>query len=147
MRTVWTVAVVALLALAVEAYADTIYLKDGQTVWGKEVTEEGDTVIVVRPGETLRFPKGDVSRIEQWRMSVPRYYDPPSGAAGSAREAAAPGQPPTPAATPAAEATAPTQTPATVTPPSQASPSGTASAPLTPTVLPPPPPPAANRPQ
>ena len=71
MKTVWAFSVAALLVLAVEAHADTVFLKDGQTVWGREVTEEGDTVIVVRPGETLRFPKRDVNRIERWRLSVP----------------------------------------------------------------------------
>jgi hypothetical protein len=138
MRLVWAVAVVALLALVAEAQADTVYLKGGQSVWGKEVTEEGDAVIVVRPGETLRFPKGDVSRIERWRQSVPRYYEPPSAVSGANREGSAPVRPATAAETSATESTAPA---------SQAPPPGATTGPLTPTVLPPPPPPGTYRPQ
>jgi hypothetical protein len=139
MRTLGTLAVLALLALAAEAHADTVYLKDGQTVWGQEVTEDGDTVIVTRPGGTLRFPKREVTRIERWRLSVPRYYEPPTGAA--AAEGPPPTQPPTPGAP-----TTP-QAPRTVTPPAQNPPAVAAPGGPSPTVLPPPPPPRSGTPQ
>ncbi len=143
MRTVWAVAVAALLVLVVEARADTVYLKDGQTVWGREVTEEGDTVIVVRPGETLRFPRGDVDRIERWRLSVPKFYEPPAAEVGTAAESPASSQRIAPAAAPPPPVSppAPTQPPAAVAPPTAPP------APLTPTLLPPPPPPSADGPR
>ncbi len=134
MKTVWAVAVAALLVLAAEAHADTLYLKDGQTVWGSEITEEGDRVIVQRSGETLRFPKGDVIRIERSRSSIPRYYEPPSGVAGAAQEGADRARPVSPAATSTAEAPAPTQAPVAATPAPAA-----ATGQLTPTRIPPPP--------
>ena len=140
MRMVWTVAVAALLFLAVEAHADTVYLKDGQTVWGTEILEEGGTVFVVRPGEKLRFPKGDVTRIERSRVSIPRYYEPPTGGAAPGGEAAGPARAVGSAAAPGPEgppSSQATRAPETVTPPTGAPP-----APLTPTRLPPPPPPS-----
>jgi len=139
MRMAWTVAVAALLVLAVEAHADTVYLKNGQTVWGTEVLEEGDTVFVVRPGEKLRFPKGDVSRIERSRASIPRYYEPPTGGMAPGGETAGSTRPVGSASTPGPEGPPPSQAtraPETVTPPT-----GVPPAPLTPTRLPPPPPP------
>jgi hypothetical protein len=150
MRTVWAVAVAALLILAVEAHADTVYLKGGQSVWGREVMEEGDTVIVVRPGERLRFPKSDVDRIERWRLSVPKYYEPPAADVGTAAESPASTQRTAPAAgfpPPPSEAPAPTRGPAAVTPPAGGMPATAAPVPLTPTLLPPPPPPSADRPR
>ncbi|RPI10570.1 MAG: hypothetical protein EHM71_03190, partial [Zetaproteobacteria bacterium] len=84
MKTVWAVAVATLLALAAEARADTLYLKDGRTVWGSEIGDEGDQVVVRRSGETLRFPKGEVVRIERSRVSIPRYYEPPAEVTGAA---------------------------------------------------------------
>ena len=142
MKLVWAVAATALLLLAAETRADTLYLRDGRTVWGSEITEEGDRVIVQRSGETLRFPKGDVVRIERSRVSIPRYYEPPSGVAGGASEGADRARPAGPAAPSATEAPAATQRPeaATTTPapgPGQ----------LTPTRLPPPPLPPADRPR
>ncbi len=131
MRTVWAVVVAMCLGVAVEARADTVYLKDGQTVWGKEIVEEGDTVVVKRPGETLRLPKRDVGRIERERVSVPRYYEPPSTGAGSKDEGSRPAEsaasptPPSPAAAP---------------------PSGGGAEQPAPTLLPPPPPPSGDRP-
>jgi hypothetical protein len=150
MKTVWAVAVAALFVLAVEAHADTVFLKDGQTVWGKEITEEGDTVIVVRPGETLRFPKRDVDRIERWRLSVPKYYEPPTAGAGSAGEGPASTHPTAPATAspaPTAEPPVPTRAPAAVTPPAGATPTTVPPAQLTPSLLPPAPPPSADRPR
>jgi hypothetical protein len=142
MRTGWAFAVAALLIPVVEAHADTVYLKDGQTVWGREVTEEGDTVIVVRPGETLRFPKGDVGRIDRWRLSVPKYYEPPAAAEGSAADRPASPQPTAPAAAPPPQSPAPS----TVAPPAGGTPAAPP-VPLAPTVLPPPPPPSADKPR
>ncbi len=145
MRTVWAAAGLALVVLVAEAHADTLYLKDGQTVWGTEVVEQGDTVIVLRPGETLRFPGRDVSRIERSRLSIPRYFEPPtsgvapvgdrvippSGPAGSGTGAASTAQEPAAAGQPAGQPTA-------IAPP----------APLTPTRLPsPPPPPSTGQPR
>jgi len=140
MKVVWAFAVAGLVILAVEAHADTVFLKDGQSVWGREVTEEGDTVIVVRPGETLRFPKRDVDRIDRWRLSVPKYYDPPAAGPGASDEKPASAQPAAPAAPSpmsAADRPAKPQAPTTATPPGQ----------LTPTLLPPAPPPSADKPR
>jgi len=150
MKTVWAFAFAALLVLVVEAHADTVYLKDGQTVWGREVTEEGDTVIVVRPGETLRFPKRDVDRIERWRLSVPKYYEPPTAGEGAAADRPASTQRTAPAAAPpapTAESPVPTQVPPAVAPPTGGTPTTAAPAQLTPTLLPPPPPPSADKPR
>lgn len=150
MKTVWAVAVAALFVLAIEAHADTVFLKDGQTVWGKEITEEGDTVIVVRPGETLRLPKRDVDRIERWRLSVPKYYEPPTAGAGSGGEGPASAQRTAPSAgspAPAVGPPVPASAPATVTSPAGAAPTTPAPAQLTPTLLPPPPPPSADKPR
>ena len=149
MKTVSAVAVAALFALAAEAHADTVFLKDGQTVWGREVIEEGNTVIVVRPGETLRFPKGDVDRIEGWRLSVPKYYEPPTAGEGPAADRPASTQRTAPAAAPpapTAEPPAPTQAPASATSQVGGTPAPAAPAQLTPTLLPPPPPPSADKP-
>jgi len=151
MKTVWAFSVAALLVLAVEAHADTVFLKDGQTVWGREVTEEGDTVIVVRPGETLRFPKRDVDRIDRWRLSVPKYYDPPAAGPGASDEKPAstqPAGPATPSPMSTADRPAQPQAPAAATKPAGGAPT-TATPPgqLTPTLLPPAPPPSADKPR
>jgi hypothetical protein len=148
MRVLWTVVVAALCTLAAEAYADTVYLKSGETVWGREVTEEGDTVIVVRPSGTRRFPKRDVSRIERERMSIPKHYEPPTAVGGTRDEGRTPDRPATPPAAPstsAAEAPAPGQTPPTKAP-AAAPPAVTGPSQLTPTALPPPPPPTLIQP-
>ena len=139
MRTVWTAAGLALIVLAAEAHADTLYLKDGQTVWGAEVVEEGETAIVLRPGEALRFPMRDVSRIERSRLSIPRYFEPPPGGVTPIGDRVI--QSPAPPAA-AAGASPPAQGPATA-----GGPAGPP-APLTPTRLPaPPPPPGAGQPR
>ena len=148
MRVLWAITVAALCVLAAEAYADTVHLKNGETVWGREVTEEDETVIVVRPSGTLRFPKRDVTRIERERMSIPQHYEPPTAGGAARDEGQAPARPATPPAAPAAsaaDAPAPGQAPQTkapaVAPPAVAGPSQ-----LTPTALPPPPPPALIQP-
>ncbi|MBP2670830.1 MAG: hypothetical protein H6Q85_896 [candidate division NC10 bacterium] len=148
MKALWAFAVAGLVALTVEAHADTVYLKDGQSVWGREIAEEGDTVIVVRPGETLRFPKRDVDRIESWRLSVPKYYEPPSAGPGASDERPASTQPAAPSPMSAADRPAQPQAPAAATPPAAGAPT-TATPPgqLTPTLLPPAPPPSADKPR
>lgn len=150
MRFLVTVAVVALCALAAEAYADTVYLTNGESVWGREVMEDGETVIVVRPSGTLRVPKRDVKRIERERMSLPKHYQPPP-AQGDARDegrtvdrAARPPAAPTPSG---AAVSAPPQTPATTPQPAAAPPAGEGPSRLAPTVLPPPPPPPYGQPR
>ncbi len=98
------------VVVATEARGDMVYLKDGQGVWGKDVYEEGDWVVVERPGGSLRFPKGQVDRIERTRSSLPPFYTPPAGTpagpsaptagpAGAPGTPAAPGAPGAPAAT------------------------------------------------
>jgi hypothetical protein len=130
MRRLWlAVAALAWLGMAVEAHADTVYLKDGRRVWGKETYEEGDTIVVVRPGGDLRFPKSDVGRIETMRSTLPPFYSTPTG------ESAAPGAP----------ATGPAGAPGAPAAPGGAPAPGTA-----PTALPPPPappPPGAMTPR
>lgn len=96
----------AWVVAATEARGDMVYLKDGQTVWGKDVYEEGDSVVVVRPGGDLRFPKAQVNRIERTRSSLPPFYTPPESAPAApstpaAGPAGAPGTPATPGAPPA----------------------------------------------
>lgn len=106
------VAALVWLLLAAEARADTVFLKDGRSVWGTEVYEEGDSVIVARPGGEVRFPKAEVTRIERSRSSLPPFYStpttPPAGPGGPpAGTAGAPGAPPSPGA-PAAPGSPPT---------------------------------------
>jgi hypothetical protein len=151
MKAVWAFAVAGLAVLAVEAHADTVFLKDGQSVWGREITEEGDTVIVVRPGETLRFPKREVDRIDRWRLSVPKYYEPPAAGPGASDEkpaSAQPGAPASPSPMSTADRPAQPQAPAAAAPPAGgASTTAAPSGQLTPTLLPPAPPPSADRPR
>jgi hypothetical protein len=116
MPKLWGLAVVLVgLAFAASAHADTVYLKNGQSYWGNDIYEEGDTVIVARPGGDLKFPRANVQRIERLRSTLPPFYAPPepppapaqAGAPGAAPGApAAGGQaggqegPPTPGGTP-----------------------------------------------
>ncbi len=149
MKRLWTVTVAALFALGAEAYADTVYLKNGESVWGREVTEDGETVIVVRPSGTLRFPKRDVKKIERERMSIPKHYEPPTAQGASRDEGRTADRPATPPAAPAAsgaEKSAPPPAP-TTTAPAEAPPAVAGPSRLAPTVLPPPPPPPSDRPQ
>jgi hypothetical protein len=144
MRILWTAAIIGWLALALDAHADTVFLKDGQSVWAPEVTEQGETVIVGRPGGVLRIPKSDVARIERVQISIPRFYSPPgegdsnqlAGVMGAAAD-----RPPA-GATPSQEsAPGPGSRAATTSSPRDSSPSALPPGPsLTPTVLPPPPP-------
>jgi len=145
MRTVWTAAVVLWLLFAVEARADTLYLRNGESIWGTDVVEQGDSVILIRPGETLRFSRQEVSRIERARISIPRFYEPPSSQAPSATRA---GSPPGATLPPASPGVAPPSPQATDVPPPGITPispppSGGDGAEAT--ALPPPPLPPAGR--
>ncbi len=138
MRNVWVAAVaLAGILTAGEASADTVYLINGQSFWGNEAYEEGDLVVVVRPGGDLTFPKALVSRIERLRSTLPPFYIPPAAPSPEASVSAA-GPPGAPAG-----AGGPSAPP---TPPGGESPPGlTGGAPpptaTGPTQLPPPPPP------
>ena len=132
MRRIWVAAVVALawVVLAAGARADTVFLKDGKSIWGTDTYEEGDSVIVVRPGGEVKIPKAEVSRIERSRSSLAPHY-------------VSPGTAPGPASGGSGDTTAPpTGSPAP-------SPGGPAPSPGGPTALPPaptpPPPPGAPR--
>jgi hypothetical protein len=142
MRYLWPVIIVAWLVLAVEAHADTVYLKDGQSYWGSEIVEVGDTVVVKRPGGALRFSKNEVLRIERAQISIPRFYAPPGGGESvqpTAGPTHAPERPSPPAAT--LQQPAPASGPEPTTAGSPASPSSGGPPPgPTPTLLPPPPP-------
>ena len=136
MRILWAAAIVGWLLLAVEAHADTVYLKDGQTVWGTEITEQGDTVLVSRPAGPLRIPRSDVTRIERTQLSIPQFYSPSAGESGPPAGGgdAAADRRPSAAGTPgAAQGAAAPGAPPGSPPPGQ-------TGGLTPTVLPPPPP-------
>ncbi|MCX5734109.1 MAG: hypothetical protein NTW68_07275 [candidate division NC10 bacterium] len=135
MRILWAAAIVGGLFLAAEARADTVYLKDGQAVWGSEITEQGDTVIVSRPAGPLRIPKSDVTRIERIQLSIPQFYSPSAGESGPpAGGAAAADRMPSSAGTPGAGQ----KDAAPGAPPGSPPPGQTGG--LTPTALPPPPP-------
>jgi hypothetical protein len=148
MRTVWAVAITAMVVVAAEAHADTVYLKDGQSIWGTEVVEEGDVLMIVRPGETLRIPARDVNRVERSRVSIPRYYEAPAPASASSGTGPSPTPP---AAAPVASGTPPTggapsgREAGTVRPPAIQPP--VVSGPAQPTPTLPPPPPGADRPR
>lgn len=77
----WVLVVLGGLAGALltgAAGADTVYLKDGRSMWGQEVRIEGDEVVLLRPGQTLRFPRSQVDRIEEKKTTLPLFYEPPS---------------------------------------------------------------------
>lgn len=83
MRRIWMV-VVALtgVVLVTDARADTVYLTNGQSIWGREAYEEGDSVVIVRPGGDLRIPKSQVDRIDRSQSSLPPFYTSPQTAPG-----------------------------------------------------------------
>lgn len=128
MRWIWAGAAILGLMLATAAHADTIYLKSGEAIWGREVYIEGDWVVLVRPTGPERFQKDQVLRIEPAQISFPRFYDPPKTAAepavtGPAGPGAPAGQAPSPEAREAPQQERPSAPPGP------------------PTELPPPPPP------
>jgi hypothetical protein len=139
MRMIWVAAVVALAwgLMAAEARADTVYLTDGRSIWGMDTYEEGDTIVVVRPGGDVKVPKAQVSRVERTRSSLIPYYQVPG--AESAPTGEGPGGAP---ASPGGAAPAPSGSPTTP-------PRGPAPSPGGPTALPPaptpPPPPGTPR--
>jgi hypothetical protein len=92
MRRIWMV-VVALTGgvLVTDARADTVYLTNGQSIWGREAYEEGDSVVIERPGGDLRIPKSQVDRIERTQSTLPPFYSSPQTA-----PAGAPSPPPPP---------------------------------------------------
>jgi len=151
MRTVWAIAITAMVVVAAEAHADTVYLKDGQSIWGTEIVEEGDALVIVRPGETLRIPKGDADRVERTRVSIPRYYEAPTAPvsvpSGGSPSPTQPATAPTPSATPTTGGAPSGQEAGTVRPPVIQPPAVPVPAQPTPTLLPPPPPPGADRPR
>lgn len=129
-------AALAWVVVATEARGDMVYLNDGQSIWGKDIYEEGDSVVVERPGGSLRFPKGQVSRIERTRSSLPPFYTPPEGAP-SAPETGPAAPPGAPGA--AGQPGAPPASPGGASPPGSATGSSRATTPPTtgPTALPP----------
>jgi hypothetical protein len=80
------------LAFAASAQADTVYLRDGRSFWGSDIVEGETSVVVIRPGEELRFPKAAVQRIERLRTTLPPFYSPPEPPAASGQPGA-PGRP------------------------------------------------------
>jgi len=129
MRKLWVVVVaLAGVVLATGARADMVYLNNGQSIWGREVYEEGDSVVIVRPSGDLRIPKSEVSKIERMQSNLPPFYTSPGSAPAGASSSA--GSPPAATGTPGA--TSPSGMPA---PPAPTSPGGGTSQ------LPPPPPP------
>jgi hypothetical protein len=135
MRILWAAAIVGWLLLAAEAHADTVYLKDGQTVWGSEITEQGDTVIVSQPTGPLRIPRSDVTRIERTQLSIPQFYSPSAGESGPSAGRAGDAAPDRPAAAAASAGAGQGAKPAEASP--GPSPTGQTGE-LPPTVLPPP---------
>ena len=96
----WGFAVLIWIAFTATAGADTVYLQNGETVWGSSTYEEGDAVVVVRPSGKIRIPKAQVSRIEGLKSSLPPFYSPqpaaaPAGTGGGAPAGASqtPGHP------------------------------------------------------
>jgi len=71
------VAALAWIVLATDVCADTVYLKNGQSLWGREAYEEGDVVVIVRPGGEVRIPKSQVNRIERLQSTLPPFFTPP----------------------------------------------------------------------
>ncbi len=137
MRGIWVTAVVALawVIMVADARADTVFLKDGRSLWGTDTYEEGDTVVLVRPDGEMRIPKADVNKIERTRSSLIPYYQVPGTAPAPTGEGpgGAPGSPGGAAPPPSGSATTP--------------PRGPAPSPGGPTALPPaptPPPPTAT---
>ena len=131
MRTVWIAAMVLVgVVVATDARGDTVYLRDGRSFWGTETLEDGDSVVVVRPGGDLRFPKAQVTRIERLRSTLPPFYTPP----GAATPEGGPTGAPTAAAAPAGgPSVVPAPSGVSALPPPQATPLPA------PTALPPPP--------
>ena len=132
MRRILVAAVVALGwgVMAADARADTVYLKDGRSLWGTDTYEEEDTLVLVRPEGEMKIPKAQVNRIERTRSSLIPYYqvpgtEPPPTGAGPGGAPASPGgaapppggSPTTPPRGPAPSPGGPTALPPAPTPP------------------------------
>jgi hypothetical protein len=127
MRRVWVAAVVVLawIIIAADTRADTVYLKDGRSLWGTDTYEEGDMLVLVRPGGEMKIPKAEVNRIERTRSSlIPHYQVPgtapaPTGEGPGAAPASPGGSAPPPGGTPTAPPRGPVSSPggATALPP------------------------------
>jgi len=110
MRRIWViVAALAWVVLSTDARADTVYLTNGESIWGSEVFEEGDVIVIVRPSGIIRTLKSQVNRIERLRSTLPPFYSPPAetaptgemptrgiGPGGGPGTPGAPGAPPPP---------------------------------------------------
>ncbi len=137
MRTIWILAAVAATFLLVsQAAADTVYLKDGRSFWGREAYEDGDWVILVRPDGTMRFPKDEVGRIQPVQTTLPRFYVPPSAAPGVSPTGPAPAMP---------TAAAPPAPPQAASPPAGSPAAGPPGPPAVAAPPPPPPSPSGGR--
>ena len=78
MRRMWLIVIaLAGIALVTDARADTVYLENGQSIWGREAYEEGDSVVLVRPSGNLRIPKSQVKKIERTQSTLPPFYSSP----------------------------------------------------------------------
>ncbi len=147
MRTIWILAAVAATFLLVsQAAADTVYLKDGRSFWGRQAYEEGDWVILVRPDGDMRFRKDEVSRIQPVQTTLPRFYVPPSSTPASAAGPAAPGVPARGAALATPAAGTPPAPPQVSGLPAGSPPAGPSGPPAVAAPPPPPPPPGGGTP-
>ena len=132
MRRIWVAAAVALawVVTTADARADTVHLKDGRSLWATDVYEEGDSVVVVRPGGVVKIPKAQVNKIERARSSLIPYYsvpgtEPVPSGEGEGGESRAPGgaapppggSPTTPPSGPAPSPGGPTALPPAPSPP------------------------------
>lgn len=117
-RALQLVMVTAVLIASGPACADTVYLRNGQSIWGSEVLEDGADVVIVRPSGTTRVPKVQVDRVQRVKSSLPPHYLVPAEPA------------PSPAAPAVAAPNAPASAPAS---PSPAAPETTEPAPAEPT--------------
>ena len=132
----WIIVALVWVVLAADARADTVFLTNGEAVWGSDTYEEDNSVVVVRPSGNLTFPKSQVSRIERTRSSLPPFYSPPAATAAPGAERPA-GSGAAPAA-PGAPATQPAPSMPPGVPPTLAPPSGESATQLPPSPLPPP---------
>ncbi len=69
--------VILSVLLPTVASADTVYLKNGQSVWGRSTWEEEEHVVINRPTGQVRVPKASVYRVEPIRNTLPPHYVPP----------------------------------------------------------------------
>ena len=123
----WIAAVLTGLTMAPEACADTVYLRDGQTVWGLEVVEQGGAVLVERADGDSDSRRLMLPRSNEPQISIPPFYAQP-GTEYPTPPVATAQKPAGESATPSNGREAASEAPATEPPPSP------------PIVSPPPPP-------